>query len=275
MKTVTGLLWIALGLTAAWAERNVTVPQVGSMIDPGGALRIVSGIAGSFVAGPVGATRTLAMACADNFCIAKTDRSLITPHGMVSAPAGDAVIATDGKRSMVWLAQPGEFFELWMGGRAPQLQPQAWKVDGRVLSLRITLQGADIAVRRASGVWIVTPDGTVIDTLPAEASGAVLLLDAGTAYVSGMDVVVRNGDGSEERFAVPSAPRAMFRMGADWVEILTAAANYALRIDSGLGAPATAGPAAVNSTAANVARESIFMLPGAASGLAEPRPRRP
>jgi hypothetical protein len=258
-------LGIAMGIaTAAWAEPNMIVPRVGSMIDTGGALRVVSGIAGSFVAGPVEVPRTLAVACAGTFCIAKTDRNLITPHGIVSAPPGDAVLATNGKRSMVWLAQSGEFFELWMGGRA-QLQPQAWKVDGRVLSLRITPQGADIAVRRASGVWIVTPDGTVIDTLPAEASGAVLLLDAGTAYVSGTDVVVRNGDGSEVRFAVPSAPQAMFRMGADWVEIITAAANYALRIDPGLASPA----------APSSGRQSIFMLPGAAFGLDEPRPRRP
>jgi hypothetical protein len=261
---ITVVLWIASGLTtAAWAERNVTVPQVGSMIDTGGALRTVSGIAGSFVAGPVRAPRTLALACADNFCIAKTEGSLITPHGILSVPTGAAVLATDGKRSMVWFAQSGAFVELWIGGRTPRLRSQAWKVDGRVLSMRITPDGADIAVRRDSGVWIVTPDGTAIDTLPAEASGAVLLLDAGAAYVSGTDVVVRNGDGSEVRFALPSAPQAIFRMGADWVEIITAAANYALRINPGLGTPA----------AISFGRPSIFMLPGASSGLEEPRPR--
>ncbi len=159
---------------------------------------------------------------------------------------------------MLWLAQSGEFFELSMGGRISQLHAQALKFDGLVLSMRITSEGTVIAVRRDSGVWIVTPYCTVIDSIPAEAFGAVLLLDAGAAYVSGTDVVVRNGDGSEARFAVPSAPQALFRMGANWVEIVTTAANYALRINPGLGTPVAVNPAAADLAAPNTARQSIF-----------------
>jgi len=218
------------------------------MVDTGGVLRTLSGIAGSFVAGPARASGVVAFACAEMVCIAKTDASLLTPHRQfVIAPPGDAVLATDGKRSVAWFAQTDEFL-LWnAGGRAPDLKPLAWNANGEVLSIRLTQNEAEVAVRRDSGVWIVTNEGTVRDTLPAEARGAVLLLDDGAVYVAkadavGSEIVLRRADGSEVRFSLPDIPLALFRMGADWVEMVSTGANYALRTTTG--------------------RERVYLLPG-------------
>lgn len=230
-----------------WAQSHVVAPHVGTMVDTSGALRPVSGMAGSFMAGSAHASGVVALACAETFCVAKTDAGLLTTNGQFAAPPGAAVLATDGKRSVAWFAQTGEFLMWSAGGRAPDLKPLAWNASGEVLSIRLTQDGAEIAVRRDLSVWIVTNEGAVRDTLPAEASGAVLLLDDGMVYTAradgtGSEIVFRRGSGSEVRFAVPDAPLALFRMGADWVEIVSTGATYALRTTTG--------------------RERVYLLPG-------------
>lgn len=223
----------ALGDQNHRAQTQVTAPRMGTMVDTSGALRTVSGIAGSFVAGPAHASGVVALVCAETLCIVKTDAGLLTPHGEIAAPPGEAVLATDGKRSVAYFAQPGEFFKWSMGGRTEELEPQDWNVNGEVLSIRLTHGEPEIAVRRDSSVWIVTPEGAARDTVPAEASGAVLLLDDGAVYVAGAEIVLGRTDGSEVRFALPDAVRALFRMGAEWVEIVTKGENYALRTSPG------------------------------------------
>jgi len=92
--------------------------------------------------------------------------------------------------------------------------------------------------RRGEVVFVLRPDGAVLDTLPS-ATGPVLITAHGAVFVDG-ELVLRRPDASEVRFAL-SGVAALRVMSTDWVQVTTTGGSYALRIESG--------------------REALFVLP--------------
>jgi hypothetical protein len=202
------------------ARPAVEAPRVGKMIDAQGVLRTVAGVSGNFLTGAAEEQGVVALACAAQVC--------------VTAPTA-AVLATDGKRSVAYLPQTGEFLNWNIRSRVTAQEPLAWNPlqnGDEVLSMRLTPAGADIAIRRNAAVWIVDQDGAVLDTLPPEAAGPVLLLDDGVVYARDDAVVLRRRDGTELSFRAP-AVRALYAMSSNWVEAAGADAMYALRTTAG------------------------------------------
>jgi hypothetical protein len=217
----------------AWAQSGIEVPSIGAIVDPGGALRPVQGVAGSFLLGPAAASGVLSAACSERLCLAKTDSEVISTTGRTDAPKGPAIFGGSGDDAIVFFPEPGTFAH-W---HDDTLEPLDWKVDGEVVSVG----AAEIAVRREGSVWIVRPDGAVVDWI-AETDGPVLLLPAGVIFATKDEIVLRR-TGNEVRFALADA-QSITAMGPLYVAIRTNDATYALRTEPG--------------------RESLFLLPGAA-----------
>ena len=118
------------------------------------------------------------------------------------------------------------------------LEPLDWAVDGEVLSIR----RHEIAVRRDGGVWIVDPDGSVVDWI-ADTAGPVLLLADGVLFATPDEVVLRRKNRSETRFPLAGA-ESIAAAGPQYAAIHVSAGDsvYVLRTEPG--------------------RESLFLLPG-------------
>jgi hypothetical protein len=115
-------------------------------------------------------------------------------------------------------------FARWGRGRLEWL---SWQVEGEVLSLR----GERIAVRRGPDVWVVRPDGAILDYL-GERAGPVWLLDSATLFESEDELVLSRGDGDESRFALAGV-LGFSQLGPEYVQVRTAGASYALRTTPG------------------------------------------
>jgi hypothetical protein len=204
----------ALSLACAFAQ-SVEAPRVGAMLDRRGSLRPVHGVAASFVIGPETAGGVLSAACSADWCLAKTAGELAE----APAPPGPAVIGIDGRAAWVYFPATGEFAH-WEDG---VLTPLDWRVDGEVLSIS---PDARIAVRRASGVWVVSPDGATLDSLP-EASGPVLLLADETVFAAGDELVLQRPDRSQARFALSGVAR-IATLGEGWAQVSAESGTYAL-----------------------------------------------
>lgn len=235
-------------LSCAWlsGQSGLNRPFAGQMIDLQGFLRPVYGLSGNFnVEGPV-AERVLASACSLTLCLAKTESALVSAGDVTPAPPGDARIALDSTGATVYFAQTRQF-ERWQNGSLTMLN---LSVEGSVLSLASTASGLAIAVERSGIVWIVSPDGSILDTLPPGA-GAVLVLPTVIVYTETGSLVLRKSDHSELRFAAPGIDpntSSLTALGDGYVEAGSASLLYALRIVAG--------------------RERLFQLP-------QPRYREP
>ena len=98
---------------AALAQSVMDVPQAGLMVDHSGALRPVSGIAQSFVAGAAMRTGILAAACGKSLCLAKTDTLLFDGRNVndpgVSSPRGPALFAIRDQSALVYFPSVRQF----------------------------------------------------------------------------------------------------------------------------------------------------------------------
>ncbi|HXP85910.1 MAG TPA: hypothetical protein VN841_14395 [Bryobacteraceae bacterium] len=194
----------------------IEAPRIGKMIDAKGVLRTVSGVAGNFLAGPAEAQGVAALACAAQACVTAPDA---------------AVLATDGRRAVAYSQQTNQFISWNIGNRKTPPEQLGWNPlqnGDEVLSIRVTPAGANIAIRRRDAVWIVSQEGTALDTLPPEAAGPVLLLPDCIIYARDDAVVLRRPDGTELSFPAP-AVRALYAMSPDWVEAAAADGLHALR----------------------------------------------
>ena len=226
------LLGLAIG-ACAWAQSGLARPQLGKMLDPNGAVRTVYGIAASVTLGDAEITGVLSSACSKNFCLAKTATSVISLLGSAPAPPGHALFAFDGDTAFVWFPQSRQLAE-WQNGALTTIDST---VDGEVLSIRATAGAVEFAVRRQSGVWIVKPDGSVVDSLPLS-TGPVMLIQGGAVYATRDEIVLRD-------VRIPLQQASAFSQMTDgYLEVRTGNADYALRIEKG--------------------RETLFQLPGVA-----------
>ena len=185
----------AAGLFAAalCAQTGLNRAKVGEMLDERGSLRPVFGIGGSFTSGAPVAERVLSIACSRRLCVAKTDSAILSRNSSVAAPSGPAMIGLDGASAWFFFSSTRQV-GYWQAGT---LSLSDLDADGEVLSIQAGLR---LAVRRESGVWIISGDGTILDSLPAE-TGPVLLIEGGSAvYATPDSVVLRRAGGSELRF---------------------------------------------------------------------------
>jgi len=216
------------------AQSGLDRARAGQTLDEHGSLRPIFGVGGSFARGAPFEGKVLSTACSRALCLVKTDSAILSGSSVTPAPPGAAVIGLDGPNAWIYLSESKQFL-YWQAGT---LSPLDWSVDGEVLSLQAA---ARIAVRRESGVWILSNDGTILDSLPSEA-GPVLLIEGGAVvYATPDSVVLRKSGGAELRFAAPAVD-ALIQMGEGYVEARSGAAIYALRTAAGI--------------------ERLFLLPG-------------
>lgn len=228
MKTIFVVL--AAGI-AALAQSGLDVPQVGLMVDHSGALRVVTGIAQSFMAGEAVRAGVLSAACGRSLCLVKTDTSLFNAHNPsdpgLSSPPGAALFAIRNQTALLYFPAVHQFARYKDG----QMQVVDWSVDGEVLALYATRDGPRFAVRRTDGIWIISLDGSIESALPA-GTVAVLLLDGVTIYSLPDVVMLRRTDGSEMPFSLPGVT-SFSQLSANYVQAFTGSGIYALRTDAG------------------------------------------
>jgi hypothetical protein len=153
--------------------------------------------------------------------------SILAGGETVPAPPGRALIAVTAEGAVIYFVETKQFARFQAGA----LTSIDLSIDGEILSLRSTPAGIELAVRREDGIWIVSAKGGILDSLPAAATAALLLADA-VVYATSDALVLRRGDGTEQRFAAPDV-RDLFAMGEGWVEARGGVDIFALRTDAG------------------------------------------
>jgi hypothetical protein len=118
-------------------------------------------------------------------------------------------------------------------------------VSGTVLSLG---PGFTIAVERSGIVWLVSSDGTILDSLPPSATAALLTAN-GVVYSTSSALILRKSNGAELSFPAQGI-QDLFILGDGYVEARAGGVLYALRTIPG--------------------REQLFQLP---QPVAERSPR--
>jgi len=216
----------------AYAQSGMEVPTVGALVDSSYALRPVYGVAGNFWLGAATISGVLAASCSERLCLAKTNSEIISATGETNAPSGPAIFWVDREDAIVFFPETRSFAR-WHNDI---LDPLDWIVDGEVLSIAV----GGIAVRRNESVWIVHPDGAVIDWV-ADIPGPVLLLGDGVLFATPDEIILRRRNLSDVRFELPGA-ESITAMGAHYAAIRVGALTYALRTEGG--------------------REQLFLLPG-------------
>jgi hypothetical protein len=214
--------------TCAWAQINR--PSIGKMLDATGAERTVYGIAASVTLGDAEITGVLSQACGKNFCLAKTETSIVSSAGAVSAPAGPALFAFADDTAFIWFPESRQVAQ-WQAGVLTTIDST---VDGEVLSIRASTGSVELAVRRQSGEWLVKPDGSVVDSLFSP--GPLMLIPGGVVYATHNEIVIRD-------LRIPlDRVTAFLQMAPGYLQVRAAGIDYALRVEKG--------------------REMLFQLPG-------------
>jgi hypothetical protein len=221
------IVLLMIGAACAWAQSGIEVPRLGMIVDAAGGLRTVQGVAGNFLLGPATLPGVLSAACSERLCLAKTDAKIISSTGETDAPEGPAVLSVNATEAIVFFPETRRFAR-W---RDDTLEWLDGTIDGEVLSIRLRGGEAEIAVRRDTDVWIVHPDGSVIDWI-ATTSGPVLLLGEGVVFATADQVILRRSDASELRFDLPGA-ESIAAMGPHYAAIRAGDATYALRTEPG------------------------------------------
>ena len=216
-------LAVLLIAAAGWAQTPIAAPAIGKMLDASGTLRPVYGVSGNLILGPPETVWAISAACSVDLCLAKAGSRIVGPRNSVIAPPGSALFTFDGADAVLYFAAADQFSR-WHNGRLTRL---AWHVDGEVLALG----KGEIAVRRGADVWIVRPDGAILDYL-GEVSGPVLLLDGAAVLASGKDLILRRSDGDEVHFDLPGI-RGVSLLGPEYVQVNTSSSSYALRTTPG------------------------------------------
>lgn len=210
----------------AWAQNGLDRPSIGLMLDRSGAARAVAGLPGSWSAGDAAATEVISVGCG-SFCLIKTDASLIGPGATIAAPAGPALFAFDATGAFVYFEKARQLAR-WQAGALTMLDGVP---AGDVIGLRSVNGAAQFAVRFAEQIRIEDATGAVIEALP-NGLRAVVLLDSGEVWATADTITLHREDGTELSFPLAGAT-ALFAMSADYMEIRTSAAVFALRVTAG------------------------------------------
>jgi hypothetical protein len=237
---------------SAWAQSGLNRPALGQMLDRQNSLRPVYGAGGSFHVENPTAEGVLSTACAGTLCVAKTESSLLSSGVVTPAPAGAAIIAVDATGATIYFPSTQQFGR-WQNGALSTL---SLTVTGQVLSLFSGSlfpgpSGLNLAVERAGIIWILSENGSILDSLPPGAS-AVQLTSNGVVYTTSAALILRNSNGTELSFPATGVTN-LLALGDGYVEARAGSILYALRTIPG--------------------REQLFQLPQPQPALRQPRPR--
>src|SRR5277367_1190576 len=209
------------------AQSALDRPALGQMLDQHNRLRPVYGVGGSFhVDAPI-ADQVISSACSHGWCLAKKNSALLSAGVATPAPPGEAIIAVDSTGATIYFPQTQQFAR-WQNGSLTMLNQgmSQLSVYGSVLALGSNSSGLTIAVERSGIVWIVSSNGTILDSLPPGAA-SVLLTANGVAYANSSALILRKSDGSELSF--PGAGiQDLFALGDGYVEARAGDVLYAL-----------------------------------------------
>jgi hypothetical protein len=206
-------------------ESPLASPQAGILAGARGELRAVRGVAGAWVLGESVAQGAISAACSETLCLAKTAGAILSAGGETPAPPGPALFAFDSERALLYFPDSRQF-AWWRDGRLDLLD---WRIEGAVLSLRLTTAGPEIAVRRSNAVWIVNPENATLDSLP-DASGPALLLPGAILYSGGARLVLRRNNAGEAIFPL-SGVVELFQAGPSYAAARTAGSTFLIRLD--------------------------------------------
>ncbi len=192
-----------LFLTAVAAAAQVTLPRIGCIVDSGGRLRPVLGIAGNFLIGEAEAEKVISAACSDGLTIIKREESLEirTRHARTErpAPAGTALfgLSEDGRQVVVFFSEAGEWLNVSAGSvRAVRDAPV---VEGEVIAVGFPEQ-------------LVRKEGE-------SATPVLPLPGGGRLTVRAAELLVTTATGEERTIALPGPAAALEWLGRGWVHI--------------------------------------------------------
>jgi hypothetical protein len=261
---------------------QIARPQLGTVLDAGGSLRPVIGVAAAASLGDSALDHVISFACSARLCLAKTDAALIpfAPANAAAAqtsggdgtpaPPGPALIAMDDRaaggdptqvRAWVYFTESQQA-ALWQNGALTIID---FAPGGDVLALRAASDGFDYAIarnasnlRRRVGVpWIehysasdgsITVTGAIAAGAPSAdplAVTAVMLFHGGVLAATSDRLTLTRPDGQQMTFPLAGA-RAFFQAAKGTVEIVAAEGLWILRTDPG--------------------SEQLALLPGAPQG---------
>ena len=209
------------------AQTGLMRPQIGTMIDPAGRARPLSGTAASLTLGNPVAAGVISSACSSEFCIFKTRTAIVSAGRQVNAPKGPALFALDGQRAFVYFPESHQL-ALWHDS---QLDFQKSPDLGDIVSLRVGANGLEFAIHDDRGLSIVNGEGAILDSIPG-ASGPAMLLASGILYATPEELVLRRPDASEIRWPVAGA-KNFSAMGDGCVQFSTGHSIYAIRVEPG------------------------------------------
>jgi len=241
---------------------QIARPQLGYVVDAGGALRPVIGIAAAASLGDSALDHASSFACGAKICLAKTDTALVpfAPANAAGVPstvsaqstpalAGPALIAIDDRadaQAWIYFADSRQM-ALWQDGALNMVD---FAPGGEILSLRAAADGFDYAVardfgpenlrRRAVNAWIehYSPsDGSITVVGPAIAASpfattAAMLIDGGVLAATSGELILARPDGQQMTFPLLGA-QAFYSAGQGYVEIVAADGLWILRTDPG------------------------------------------
>src|SRR5258706_6290896 len=141
-------LLLATIAACAFAQSGLEVPRLGMMLDRGGALRPVVGVAASVTLGDAVFRDAVSFACGHERCLVKTSTAVVEGDRSTDAPAGAALFAIDRGTVLVYFTETKRLAR-WSAGT---LDPMEVEIDGEVLCLRAASGGSDFAKRRAAGL---------------------------------------------------------------------------------------------------------------------------
>jgi hypothetical protein len=242
------VIFFLLSVAAAVAASNLNAPLVGLARDAHGMLRLVQGVAGSFV------VRNAMPEEALNWAFAASGGLMKTANELRVLDAGGHVIARrTAPASQVILNPYYAYFpetgELWRAGAQghPSLMISTTALGGRVIALGPADQhGIVLAACRADHLWLLTlevntgavenqsaPGGTLGEHACRAADGtALLVLEDRMLLATAQDVVVETTSGRERHVPIPANHGAQIhRFGEDMAQIeVSGAPSVLLRV---------------------------------------------
>ena len=240
MKKLFALVWMAVAL--ACAQPALAPPQTGFMLDGGGALRPVFGIAGNFVIGDAVATEIRFAAYSGTFGIVKTGSAVVVLDrqgqlvASVDAPPGPALFAFSrgGDPALVYVSDANVLLR-WRDGTFEAIP---FASDPVVSIAALDSARARLIVQRDDGLWdveVLVATGEILSqaAIPDVAPPVLLLATGDLVYGGASGIVIRKPGGAERHIDAPlPASFAFQQMGDGWVQFrdLSAGREFALRV---------------------------------------------
>ena len=242
IRAVLILLTVAV---IASGQSGIVPPLAGLVRDPGGNLRPVLGVAGSFITGGILSTQVESVSFSGDLGFVKTADSiqvLDAAGGLISeqtAPPGPALFAISpcGREAVAFLPATGEWWRWSHGGFRPlSVEPDLAGSD--VLALALPARDRLSLVIRTGGATSLAElqlrTGWVHAGAPLDGASVPALLRAdGTLLFTWDDALsLRTATGEQRRIELSCTPAGIAEMGREWIHITSECGQFALRLSA-------------------------------------------